>query len=141
MYYLDTSVLVSLYIAEVYSIPNLSFASENHHSLHISTWTITELYSALNRKVRVDGVPLSIIRKALKIFAEQQSVYAILSLEDASFAHSQTFLSSKRFKLSLGAGEALHLACCFENQLELVTCDERMHDAAKALRLKSMLIR
>lgn len=141
MYYLDTSVLASLYVSESYSAPSLQFASNHQTDLHVSPWVVTELYSAFNRKVRVDGVPLRIIRKALKTFSEQQGIYSVISLSDTTFSRSQTFLSSKSFKLNLRSGDALHLACCFENKLELVTCDQRMHDAAKTLKVKSRLIR
>jgi uncharacterized protein len=141
MYYLDTSVLASLYISEIYSAPSLQFASDNQTQLHISPWVVTELYSAFNRKVRVDGVPLRLIRKALKTFSEQQNVYTILSLSDATFLRGQIFLSSKNFKLNLRSGDALHLACCFEHRLKLVTCDQRMHKAAKSLKVKSALMR
>jgi predicted nucleic acid-binding protein len=141
MYYIETSTLLSLYISEVYSKSSIEFVRDHQSDLHLSSWVITELYSACNRKVRVDGVPLKIIRNTLKVFEEQKDIFTLHSITETVFSRSQIFLSAKHFKINLRSGDALHLACCFENELELVTCDLRMHEAAQTLKISTTLIR
>ncbi len=52
MLYLDTCVLLAVLLPEVYSAAAAAFLEQARAPLAISSWTITELHSALGLKVR-----------------------------------------------------------------------------------------
>jgi predicted nucleic acid-binding protein len=138
MLYLDTSVLVSLFLPDPESeLVRAWFNDRSEDTLAISDWTMTEFASAMGIKVRDKGLKPDQARKASSLMQG----LATDSLEVFTPTRSDYRKAAEhleRHALGLRAGDALHLAIAQNKVAEcLYTLDRRLIDAARKLQVKA----
>lgn len=133
MLYLDTCVLIPLLVQEGASDRVRRFFIDNaNQPLTISTWTQTELVSALSLKARSKQITHESAHLAIQTFQEiAEESFSILLPSAKDYVLASQFLM--HFDTGLRAGDALHLAIAHEHQLTLLTLDKLMLSAAQVL--------
>ena len=135
MLYLDTSFLVPYFVSEDSSERVEKFLRGAKDELAVSAWTATEFVSALGLKVRTKQLEKPAASAALAAFREVgEAHFNVLAVTLADFRAASVYL--QEWDLGLRAGDALHLAIAKSNGIKkLLTLDEKMLKAAKALRI------
>lgn len=139
MLYLDTSVLVPLFVPEPESDPVRTwFDARAEDTLAISDWTMTEFASAMGIKVREKGLKPDQARKACalmkKLAADSLRVFTPTRRDYGKAAEHLG-----HHALGLRGGDALHLAIAENEGAEyLYSLDRRLIEAARKLRLKAL---
>jgi predicted nucleic acid-binding protein len=136
MLYLDTSFLVPYFVSEESSEKVERFLrGVKGEELALSAWTATEFVSAIGLKVRTRQLDKPAASAALAAFREVAEAYFNwLAVSQGDFKAASVYL--EKWDLGLRAGDALHLAVAKSNGVKkLLTLDERMLNAAKALRI------
>lgn len=134
MIYMDTSVLLALFLAEQKTADAWHwFRQQTQGTVWISEWTRVELNSALGIKARMQAITA----------AEHQQVLAdlhdfirlelnIVTPLKHDFQRAGR-LCHDHWHLGLRAGDALHLALAERHRLTLCTLDKAMASTAQAL--------
>ncbi len=132
--YLDTSLLVPLYVEEAASDRTGAWFEAQTVELVVSDWTLVEFASALGLKVRTRQLTARQADDAQAKFDETlSSGLRILPVERSTFARAQLLL--RQYTLGLRAGDALHLAMCIDREPRiLATADRVLYAAARSLR-------
>ena len=138
MVYLDTSVLVPLFLPEPES-ERIQRWLERHSGelLSISEWTLTEFASALGLKVRTKMLELDQARQAQKLFEKlaTQSFHVHVPTR-ADYVRATAFLGE--YGLGLRAGDALHLAIAYNEAANVVySLDQLFISAGRKLKIKT----
>ena len=136
MLYLDTSFLVPYFVSEESSEKVEAYLRGlEGEELVLSAWTATEFVSALGLKVRTKQLDKSSASAALAAFRELgEGYFNWLAVSPGDFKAASAYL--EKWNLGLRAGDALHLAVAKTNGVKkLLTLDERMLKAARALRI------
>ena len=138
MLYLDTSVLVPLFIPEPES-DRLQRWIERQAAelLYISEWTLSEFSSALGLKVRTKHLQPDQARNAQKLLERlaAQSLHVHVPTR-ADYIQASAFLGEHA--LGLRAGDALHLAIAYNEAAEAVYSLDRLFvSAGRKLRIKT----
>ncbi len=130
MHYLDTSVLVALYLPEPMSAKVQECCSAME-ALAISGLSEVEFHSALARRVRLNELSKDDALKVFSLFKlhVDEGFYRMIALEPRDFALARDWLAT--FRTPLRALDALHLAVAFSNRLALVTADKVLAKSAK----------
>jgi predicted nucleic acid-binding protein len=115
--YLDASTLLPTLIEEPGSAAVDRFISGLDEEMIVSEFAAAEVASALSRLVRTGVMAPADAGERLADFDAWRGAAA----------------SDRRFDLMLRAPDALHIALCRRHDLNLVTMDHRMAQAAKAL--------
>lgn len=136
MVYLDTSVLLPLFLSEPASESvRRVLSSLPQDELIISEWCRTEFASAVGRHVRMaileKDAAAEVIRKFRNLTKDSLSVLAV---ESADFVLASRYL--ERFELGLRAGDALHLAIASNSGGEIYSSDEVMLKCARRFGIK-----
>lgn len=138
MLYLDTSVLVPLFVPEPDSAAVRAwFESHSSKNLAISDWTLAEFASAMGIKVREKGLRPEQARTASALLKElaDNSLKVFTPTRD-DYSQAAEYLS--QHALGLRAGDALHLAVAQgQRAAYLYTLDRRLIDAARKLEIKA----
>jgi uncharacterized protein len=132
-YYLDTSALLPYYREEETSQTVQGFLSSLIIPVGISNLTQLEFASALSRWVRmkeISEVQATLVENAFAEYA-RSGLFRRLSITTKDYRQAQKWISSR--KTTLRALDALHLACCFDAGLKIVTCDEVLANSADYL--------
>ncbi len=140
-YYLDTSVVASLYIPEKHTKSITDFILENkQHAFCISRLVETEFYSVLAIKNRTKELTGSAAKSIADLFGYhlQMNSYEFTHVTDGHFLKAIDFL--KNFKTNLRTFDAIHLACCAEISATMVTADTVLAKAAKTLKVACLVI-
>jgi predicted nucleic acid-binding protein len=132
--YLDTSVLVKLFVRE----PDSEFYGDlvDGRALCSSVLAYTELWSALLAKERQGGLSENGRREIWSMFEQYLAEESIdlLAMGPAVFKRANHLLERCHPKLPLRSMDALHLACADQAQdWPLATHDQRMRVAAELL--------
>jgi predicted nucleic acid-binding protein len=136
MLYLDTSFLVPYFVSEESSEKVETYLRGlKGEELVVSAWTATEFVSALGLKVRTRQLDKQAASAALAAFRELgEGYFNWLAVSPGDFKAASAYL--EKWNLGLRAGDALHLAVAKTNGVKkLLTLDERMLKAARALRI------
>ena len=136
MLYLDTSFLVPYFVSEESSEKVEAYLRGlEGEELFVSAWTATEFVSALGLKVRTKQLDKPAASAALAAFREVgERYFNWLAVSPGDFKAASAYL--EKWNLGLRAGDALHLAVAKTNGVKkLLTLDERMLKAARALRI------
>jgi len=136
MLYLDTSFLVPYFVSEESSEKVEAYLRGlEGEELVLSAWTATEFVSALGLKVRTKQLDKPSASAALAAFRELgEGYFNWLAVSPGDFKAASAYL--EKWNLGLRAGDALHLAVAKTNGVKkLLTLDERMLKAARALRI------
>lgn len=136
MEYLDTSVLVALYIPEHKSDKIQSFV-ETCHSVAISSLTEVEFYSATSRLLRMKHISRQHAQQVTSQFQVhlKSDVYDIHPIMQREYDLAREWIGA--FNTPLRTLDALHLAAAFAYDLRLVTADVRFANAAKKIGIKT----
>jgi len=138
MVYLDTSVLVPLFLPEPESERIQRWIErQSGELLSISEWTLTEFASALGLKVRTKYLQLDQAREAQRVFEKlaAESLHVHVPTR-ADYVRATAFLGE--YGLGLRAGDALHLAIAYNEAAKAVYSLDRLFvSAGRKLKIKT----
>jgi predicted nucleic acid-binding protein len=138
MLYLDTSVLVRLFLPEADS-DRLQRWIERQDSggMCISEWTLTEFASALGLKVRSKQLEPEQALDARRLLGTLSAEsFLVLTPTRADYVRAAAFLDEH--ELGLRAGDALHLAIALNEGIDTVYSLDRVFlAAARKLKIKT----
>ena len=131
--YLDTSVVVSWLIGDVNSDRADGLLAEpDEAGFAVSDWTIPEVSSALARLVRMKRLTNDDWSRGLNRFsAMRTSNFETLAVRSGHFTRAAALVD--RHALGLRAPDALHLAIAEAARATMVTFDDRLADACRAV--------
>lgn len=135
MLYLDTAVVLTLFVREPMSESVGKWIASRRQPLAFSDWGLTEGASALGIRLRrgeLDPDSATRALRAMTTFANESC--ELIAGAGHHQKEAQALLA--RFDLPLRAGDALHLAISQHVQATLVTCDKQLIAAAKAIGAK-----
>lgn len=132
--YLDTAILVKLFVAE----PDSEYFGRlvDGQIVSSSFLVYTELWSALLGKERAGTITAEQRRRAWTAFARNvdEELITLASVSEAVFRRANRILDQCHPKVALRSLDALHLASCDQLQdWPLCTNDVRMREAAVLL--------
>jgi predicted nucleic acid-binding protein len=129
--YLDAAVLVSLYVPERTTAAAESLVS-GESEVAVSALTLLETRVALERKRKAGKLSSSAVAAVrARIEAEVSSRHLQLhAIEDADYHGADGI--SQRVQSPIRSLDAIHAAVAQRLGLELVTLDQRLHEAAQA---------
>lgn len=135
MVYADTSALVPAFVHEPKSGAVLKWLESSGERLVVSEWAIAEFASAMAIKVRTGQTARSVARQAMTRFLEfAQKHCSIAAPQRAEFRRAAELAGDTR--LTLRAGDALHLAIAEASNVQTVLClDDGMSEGARAIGL------
>ena len=136
MLYLDTAIVLALFVREPMSEAVGKWIASRRQPLAFSDWGLTECASALGIRLRRGELGLDDDARAfgaIKTFANESCEF--IACAGHHQKEAQGLLA--RFDLPLRSGDALHLAISQHVQATLVTCDTQLMAAAKAIGAKA----
>lgn len=131
--YLDTSALAKIYIPEPDSA-DVDSAMQGRRDLLVSDLAVTEMVSAIVRRIRAGDLPSgSAQRIHMKIMSQiEEGIYQMLPLSRETHREAERLLLALTSGPVLRAGDALHLALAVQGGARILfTFDNRMADAAR----------
>ena len=133
--YLDTAILVKLFVAE----PDSEFFGRLVDGQAVSSSAIayTEFWSALLGKERAGAITSEQRRRGWAAFRRnvEEETILLVPLSEATLRKANQLLEQCHPKVALRSLDALHLAACDQTQdWPLCTTDVRMRQAAELLR-------
>lgn len=129
--YLDTSAVLKRYLSEPLSAEFDAFALAGGHEFMISALVITEITSALARRVRNRDVDPGFADVARQRFQDDLMFchWGLIEFQASMFSHAATLIST--LPLPLSTLDALHLACALDAPADaLATADKQLAVAA-----------
>ena len=140
MIYLDTNVLVSLFIGDDLSKRAVEWVALCEEQIACSEWARAEFHSVLGLRKRKGELAPADANKAIAAFQASLAVhFAMLPVTDGAAALAATWLQNP--DCNLQTGDALHLAIAGKERATTVaTFDERFAKAAAKLRLPNIKI-
>ncbi len=141
MVYVDTSVLVPLFLNEPHSVAAADWYSREKSELVAAAWCIPEFASALGIKQRTGAIDAEQARGAWTRF--ERMVAADLRLFPVEVAHFRRAAELVFDAAStLRAGDALHLACAEAvGAKHMATLDNVLARNAQRLKIKPVVLR
>ena len=141
MVYVDTSVLVPLFLHEPHSKAAADWYANEKSELVAAAWCVTEFASALGVKQRTGAIDAQQAQAAWARFermvAADLRMFAVLP---ANFHRAAELLLAAAS--GLRAGDALHLACAeAAGAKRIVTLDGVMSRNAQRLKIKPIVLR
>ena len=126
--YLDTSLLVAVYVPESLTRKVLQLLKEPI-IVFVSSLAEVEFHSALSRKLRMGELRTSQCRRIRGLFDRhlREARYQRLTISPAAFTTAVDFLLD--FSTPLRTLDALHLACSFHTETTLLTADATLSRA------------
>jgi len=137
--YVDTSALLPVYVPERMSAKAVTRLAESD-KICISRLAEVEFYSALARKLRMRELDPAQTQRIADTFARHlhDGFYTTLHISNEVFDLSRDYL--KQFNSNLRTLDALHLACCANARLTLITADKTLADCARQFDAASELL-
>jgi predicted nucleic acid-binding protein len=135
MVYVDTSVLVPLFIDEPHSEAVADWYAREKQPLVAAVWCLTEFASALSLKQRTGAIDAAQARAAWKGLERLvASDLRLLPVEPADFHRAAALMLEAA--TALRAGDALHLACAeAAGARRMATLDEALGRNAKRMKM------
>jgi uncharacterized protein len=134
-FYLDTSVLLSLFVEDAHSLRADAWFEAKPRDVIVSTWAGAEFAAVIRRLQRSGELTAGVARELLAAFDTWRREHAGgLDLSPAAGMLAENLARDAARKLS--ASDALHLALTVAAGAGLVTFDERLAAAAKAKKCK-----
>jgi uncharacterized protein len=136
MVYVDTSVLVPLFLQEPHSQAAADWYSREKSELVAAAWCIPEFASALGIKQRTGAIDAAQALAAWQRFDRMVSAdLQLLQVSPANFHRAAELVLDATS--ALRAGDALHLACAeAAGAKRIATLDEVMGRNAQKLKIK-----
>ena len=139
MLYIDTCVLLAVLTPEAHSATAAAFLTEASAPLAISSWSVTELHSALGLKVRTKALNQPQAEAVLQGFERSLAPgLLVLELEPQDFRNANACL--RGWTTTLRAADALHLAIASGRGATLCSLDAPFVAAAQQLGLRAELL-
>ncbi len=140
MIFLDASIVAAYYLPEAYSSQAQAIYQGNA-ILAVSDLVELEMFSVLSRLVRIQSLDLEAAKRSADRFTThlEEDFYTRLHLDTAHYHLARDLIA--RLDLPLKAPDALHLALCATEGLQLVTADRQLARNAEVLEVKVQLIR
>ena len=135
--YLDTSAVLKRYLSEPMSTEFDTFVLTSDHEFVISALVVTEITSALARRVRMRDVAADFAADARQRFQDDVMFgnFGMIDFQASMFSHAASLISSLQAPLS--TLDSLHLACALEATADgLATADKQLALAAQQAGLR-----
>jgi len=141
MVYVDTSVLVALFLNEPHSLAATDWYAHETSELAAAAWCVPEFASALGIKQRTGAINA---QQAQDAWARFERLIAadlqLLPVEPANFHRAAELVLDAAS--ALRAGDALHLACAeAAGAKRMATLDDTMSRSAQRLKIKLVALR
>lgn len=127
--YLDTSVLVPLFVPESQSPMVLGWIQKQQGSIYLSDFAITEFHAVVSRLVRQDAIDMQLATAIREQFAK----WALAATESAENIPADIRVAGHLVQTPLPkllSADATHLATCRRMALILATLDHGMQKIA-----------
>ena len=140
MLYLDTALVVSLFIAEQATDRVQAWVGRQEPGgLFVSNWVIAEFSSALSMKLRTGKIGLDERARILARFSGAVSTsFSQVEIEPDHFLLAARFADNHA--TGLRASDALHLAIASQHGLTLCTLDKILASAGQLLGVTTELV-
>jgi len=141
MVYVDTSVLVPLFLNEPHSVAAAKWYSREKSELVAAAWCIPEFASALGIKLRTGAIDVQQARGAWTRFERMVAAdLRLLPVEAVHFHRAAELVLDAAS--ALRAGDALHLACAEAAGAKyMATLDDVLARNAQRLKIKPVALR
>jgi hypothetical protein len=141
MVYVDTSVLVPLFLNEPYSVAAADWYTRERSELVAAAWCIPEFASALGIKQRTGAIDAQQAQGAWTRFERMVAAdLRLLSVEPTHFHRAAELVLDA--SSALRAGDALHLACAeAAGAKQMATLDDVLSRNALRLKIKPVALR
>lgn len=141
MVYVDTSVLVPLFLNEPFSVAVASWYALEKRELVAAAWCIPEFASALGIKQRTGAIDDQQAQGAWRRFERMVAAdLRLLPVEPAHFHRAAELVLDAAS--ALRAGDALHLACAeAAGARHMATLDDALSRNALRLKIKPIAMR
>jgi len=141
MVYVDTSVLVALFLNEPHSIAAADWYAREKGELVAAAWCIPEFASALAIKQRTGAIDAQQAQGAWTRFERMVAAdLRLLSVESAHLRRAAELVLDAAS--ALRAGDALHLACAeAAGAKHMATLDDVLARSAQRLKIKAVALR
>ena len=141
MVYVDTSVLVPLFLNEPYSAAAAQWYARETSELVAAAWCIPEFASALGIKQRTGAIGAQQAQGAWTRFERMVAAdLRLLAVAPANFHRAAELVRDAAS--ALRAGDALHLACAeAAGAKHMATLDDVLRRNAQRLKIKSVVLR
>lgn len=139
MPYLDTSVVVAYYAPEPLS-DRVQEIYRAYSNVAVSDLVEVEFFAALSLKTRVGDLERARAERIASLFVTHlaDGLYDRLHLDSGHYRQARDYIAG--FELPLKSPDALHLALCGAEDLELYTADRRLARNAEALEVGVELV-
>ncbi len=140
MIYLDTSILLPLFVREPGSeAMRRWFTTLPPTELTVSEWTRTEFVSAIGIKVRTGVLERELAGDVVQTFHRlAKDSFVVLVPDREDFLLSSRYL--EQFEIGLRAGDALHLAIASRHGVpKLYSLDQALVRAARRLKIRAQI--
>ena len=141
MVYVDTSVLVPLFLNEPHSAAAADWYSREKGELVAAAWCVPEFASALGIKQRTGAIDAQQAKGAWERFERMAAAdLRLLPVEPAHFLRAAELVLDAAS--ALRAGDALHLACAeAAGAKHMATLDDVLGRNAQRLKIKPVALR
>lgn len=141
MVYVDTSVMVPLFLNEPHSVAAADWYSREKSELVAAAWCVPEFASALGIKQRTGAIDVQQAQGAWARFERMVAAdLRLLSVTPANFQRAAELVLDAAS--ALRAGDALHLACAeAAGAKRIATLDDVLSRNAKRLQIKQVVLR
>lgn len=139
MFYLDASVVVANVTAEPFTrVVRDWWKIQRPETLAFSSWTLTEVASALSTKVRRNDILDAERIEAQRFLKAMQNSFIRCQIDESHFVAARRF--ADRPFTGLRAGDALHVAIAADYDQTLVTLDRATAQSAGLIGLDVLLL-
>ena len=141
MVYVDTSVLVPLFLNEPHSVAAADWYAREKSELVAAAWCVPEFASALGIKQRTGAIDAQQAQAAWTRFERMVAAdLRLLSVAPAHFHRAAELVLDAAS--ALRAGDALHLACAeAAGAKHMATLDDVLRRNAQRLKIKPIVLR
>lgn len=141
MVYVDTSVLVPLFVNEPHSAAVANWYAREKGELVAAAWCVPEFASALGIKQRTGAIDAQQAQGAWAHFERMVAAdLRLLPVAPANFHRAAVLVLDPAS--ALRAGDALHLACAeTAGAKHMATLDDALSRNAQRLRIKPVVLR
>jgi len=141
MVYVDTSVLVPLFLNEPHSVAAADWYARERSALVAAAWCIPEFASALGIKQRTGAIDAQQAQGAWTRFERMVAAdLRLLPVEPTHFHRAAELVLDA--SSALRAGDALHLACAEAvGAKQMATLDDALSRNALRLKIKPVALR
>jgi uncharacterized protein len=141
MIYVDTSVLVPLFLNEPHSVAAADWYAREKSELVVAAWCIPEFASALGIKQRTGAIDAQQAQGAWTRFERMVAAdLRLLPVDSANFHRASELVLDAAS--ALRAGDALHLACAeAAGAKQMATLDDVLSRNAQRLKIKPVVLR